>query len=139
MSKEDAASPTANIESILLTAVQEAKEERHVVTVDIPNAFIQTYLENEDDKIIMILRGEIAELLVKIAPEIYSEYVEIEKGNKVLYVECQNKIYGTLKTALQLYKTFVKNLCKFGFKVNAYDPYMAKNKWKANGNSLACR
>ena len=36
MSKEDSASPTANIESVLLTAVQEAKEERHVVTVDIP-------------------------------------------------------------------------------------------------------
>ena len=125
MSKEDAVIPTANIESVLLTAVQEAKEERHVVTVDIPNAFIQTYLKNADDKIIMILRGEIAELLVKIAPEIYSEYIEIEKGNKVLYVECQNVIYGTLKAALQFYKKFVENLCKFGFKVNDYDPCVA--------------
>ena len=62
---------------------------------------------------------------MKIALEIYSEYVEVEKDNKVLYVECQNVIYGTLKAALQFYKKFVENLCKFGFKVNDYDPCVA--------------
>ena len=76
----------------------------------------------------MILRGEMAELLIKIAAEIYSECIEIEKGNKVLYVECQNVIYGTLKAALQFYKKFAKKLCKFGFKVNNYDPCVVNKK-----------
>ena len=60
---------------MLLTAMQEAKEGRQVVTLDIPNVFIQTFLEDADEKIIMILRGEIAELLVMIAPQTYSKYV----------------------------------------------------------------
>ena len=94
MSKESVASPTAAIESVLITAVQEAKEHRDVVTMDIPNAFIQTKAQNDDDKIILILRGEMAEIMAMVAPEIYSPYVEIKKGKKVLYVECQTVIYG---------------------------------------------
>ena len=42
LSREDSASPTAVLESIMLTAVIAAHEGRDVVTVDIPNAFIQT-------------------------------------------------------------------------------------------------
>ena len=56
-------------------------------------------------------------------------------------MECQNVIYGTLKAALQCYKKFVENLCKFGFKVNDYDPSVANK--IINGKQmtiiLACR
>jgi hypothetical protein len=41
LSQEDAASPNAALESILITGVIKAKEERDVMTCDIPNAFIQ--------------------------------------------------------------------------------------------------
>jgi hypothetical protein len=40
--KEDAASPTVMTKSILLTSTIEAKEKQYVMTVDIPNAFVQT-------------------------------------------------------------------------------------------------
>ena len=123
--KEDAASPTACLESILLTATQEAKEGREVVTIDIPNAFIQTRIENPEDRIIMILRGKLAEVMETIAPQIYKEYVTIENGKKVLYVEAQNAIYGTLKAAIQFYKKFVKDIMNYGFKINPYDPCVA--------------
>jgi hypothetical protein len=39
--REDAASPTAALESIMITGVIEAKEERDIMTCDIPSAFIQ--------------------------------------------------------------------------------------------------
>jgi hypothetical protein len=39
--RKDAASPTAALESIMITGVIKAKEERDVMTCDIPNAFIQ--------------------------------------------------------------------------------------------------
>ena len=45
---EDAASPTVMTDSILLTAGIEAKENRDVATWDIPNAFIQTAVEELD-------------------------------------------------------------------------------------------
>ena len=42
LSREDAASPTASLESIMLTTIIDAKEERDVITSVVPNAFIQT-------------------------------------------------------------------------------------------------
>ena len=42
MSREDSASPTAMLESIILTLAIDAKEKRDVMTGDVPNAFIQT-------------------------------------------------------------------------------------------------
>jgi hypothetical protein len=44
LSREDAASQTAALESILITGVIEAKEERDVMTCNIPNSFIQAYI-----------------------------------------------------------------------------------------------
>ena len=41
VSKDEAASPTAYVESIMITGVIDAKENRDVMTADVPNAFIQ--------------------------------------------------------------------------------------------------
>ena len=45
--KGDAASPTVSLESVLLTALIDAYENRDVATVDIPNAFVQTDMEGK--------------------------------------------------------------------------------------------
>jgi hypothetical protein len=55
--KQDASSPTAALKSVLLTAVINAKEGRDMAVIDIPNAFFQTRLQNEEDKAVMRLRG----------------------------------------------------------------------------------
>ena len=54
----DAASPTALLESIVLTAIIDTKEEQDVATIDISNAFIQTDMEGE--KAVVKLRGKLA-------------------------------------------------------------------------------
>jgi hypothetical protein len=41
MERNDAASPTAITESILIIATIDAKQKRDVMTADIPNAFVQ--------------------------------------------------------------------------------------------------
>jgi hypothetical protein len=48
LSREEAASPTAALESILITGVIETKEERVVMICDIPNALIQAYLPKKE-------------------------------------------------------------------------------------------
>ena len=60
--KLDASSPTAALESVLLTAIIDAQEGRNVAVIDIPNAFVQTHLEADADKAIMRLRGKLVEL-----------------------------------------------------------------------------
>jgi hypothetical protein len=50
VNQEDARSPTAATESIHLTAAIDAEEGRDVMTVDIPNAFVQTDLDLKKSK-----------------------------------------------------------------------------------------
>jgi hypothetical protein len=42
LSREDAAVNYISLESIMLTAIIDAKEGRDVMTADVPNAFVQT-------------------------------------------------------------------------------------------------
>jgi hypothetical protein len=68
ISQEDASSPMAATELVLLTAVIAAKEHRDVAVVDIPNAFIQTRVEREEDKVIIQVRGYHVDVLCRIDP-----------------------------------------------------------------------
>ena len=74
-----------SLESALLTTVIEASENRDVVILDIPNSFVQTDMEEET--VFMKLRGELAELLVRTAPELYRKFVLNKNGKLVIYVE----------------------------------------------------
>jgi hypothetical protein len=38
--------------------------------VDIPNAFIQTVVEDDEDKVVMRIWGHMADVLVKFAPKV---------------------------------------------------------------------
>lgn len=58
-----------------------------MVKIDIINNFIKIYLEDQRDKVIMILIKEVTEVMELIALEIYSLYVVIKKSIKVLYIE----------------------------------------------------
>ena len=92
--KLDATSSTAALEYVLRTAVIDAHEQHDMAVIDIPNAFVQTRLEDDKDKASMQLRCKLAELMVKVAPKIYTKYVIInKKGETVLYVCPLNSLY----------------------------------------------
>ena len=57
--------------------------------------------------------------------QVFKSYVEIENGKEVLYLECTNVIYGTLKAALLFYKKFQKDIEAKGFIINPYDRCVA--------------
>jgi hypothetical protein len=69
ISKEDASSPTFATESVLLSCIIDAEEHRDVAVVDIPNAFVQTRVENEKDMAFIKIRGILVDILVEISPE----------------------------------------------------------------------
>ena len=124
ITKEDVSSPTVTAKAVMLTWVIDAQEDRDIAVVDIPNAFIQTIVNEEDadQHVIARIRGPLVDILVSIAPDVYGPYVSTNKsGQKVLIVECLNALYGTMVAALLYYKKFVKSLTKHGFKLNPYD------------------
>ena len=104
---------------MLITSVIDELEERDVAVVDIPNTFVQTKMD--DEKVIMKMRKQLVDLMCKVAPGVYTKYVTIENGVKVLYVRLLNALYGTLKAALLFYQKLVKDLEAEGFELNPYD------------------
>jgi hypothetical protein len=111
ISKEDASSPTVTKEAVLLSCIINAKRGRDVAVVDIPNAFIQTQVEDERDMAIIKICGVLVDILVQIAPEVYKSYVTTDKkGTKQLLVQCQNALYGTMVASLLYYRKFTKSL-----------------------------
>ena len=76
--KIDATSPTAALESVLLTSTIDAEEGRDVAIIDIPNAFVTTRIEDKKDIVIVRLRGKLVELMVATAPETYFLYISGE-------------------------------------------------------------
>ena len=64
LTKEDSSSPPVSTEAVLLTSIVNAKEKRSVSVVDIPNAFIQTRVDNAKDRVIIRIRGIVVEWLV---------------------------------------------------------------------------
>ena len=79
LTKEDASSPTVSTQAVLLTSIVDAHERRDVAVIDIPNAFIQTRVNNPKDRVIIRIRGVVVDWLVKIAPEVYGPFVTTEK------------------------------------------------------------
>ena len=126
ISKEDASSPTVAVESVLLSCIIDAQEERDVATVDIPNAFIQTRVEKKEERCVIKLRGTLVDMLEEIAPDVYTPYVRVDrKGVKVLILECWNAIYGAMMASLLFYRKFTESLHSIGFETNPYDPCVA--------------
>jgi hypothetical protein len=128
ITKEDVSSPTVTAEAVMLTCVIDAQEERDVAAVDIPNAFVQTVMSEEDAEhhVVVRIRGPLVDIVVSIAPDVYGPYVSTTKtGQKVLIVECLNALYGTMVAALLYYKKFATSLKSKGFKLNPYNPCVA--------------
>ena len=127
LSREDSASPTVSLESLMLTVIVDAIEKRDVMTCDIPNAFIQAdvpILAN-NERIVMKITGVLVKLLVELNPELYAPFVVLENGKKVLYVQVLKALYGMLMAALQWCHKFRKDLEGIGFVFNPYDPCVA--------------
>jgi hypothetical protein len=62
----------------MITGVIGAKEERDVMTCDIPNACIQAFLpkkEPGEDRVVMKITGVLVDMLVGINPDLYGPAV----------------------------------------------------------------
>jgi hypothetical protein len=129
--KSYATSPTVALESVLITVTIDAFEKKELSIVDVPGAYLTADMEEE---VFMCLRGKLAELMVKTAPEIYRKYVCVGPDNKpVMYVKLQKALYGCLRSALLFYLKLLKDLEGHGFKLNPYNPCVEVHHHVARG------
>ena len=99
------------------------------MTADIPNAFLQTGIDQSGEKVIMKIKGVLVDMLVELDPVTFQDYVyEYKKGkkaHKVIYVRMLKALYGMLVSSLLHYKKFVSDITGIGFEINPYDPCVA--------------
>jgi hypothetical protein len=89
--KETTALPTLMNDNVMLTSAIDAHEGRKIVTCDIPGAFLHADL---DEEVIMLLRGQLVDLMVQIDPELYGPYlIKSKKGESLLYVHMMKAMY----------------------------------------------
>ena len=105
---KDKSNPPVLGKSIVLTCAVDAWERRNVMSMDIPNAYIQTTItiKLKSNHIIMKICGKLVDWFVELDQTSYLEYVVIEKVKKVLYLKVLKAIYGMLEAGLLWYKKF---------------------------------
>ena len=60
-------------------------------------------------KSIMVIRGRLAGIIIRIAPKVYKKYATTYKqGNTVLYVKLMKSLYGLMEASLMFYQKPVK-------------------------------
>ena len=96
--KSDGSSPTVVTESIFMTRVIDARERREVDVLDRANAFLQA---DNDETIGMLSREKLAEMMARIDPALYWEYMTCSaNGMPMLYVRLSKALYGMLRATL---------------------------------------
>eukprot|EP00957_Ditylum_brightwellii_P055850 4231933-Ditylum_brightwellii.AAC.1 len=66
-------------------------EGRNVAVIYIPGAYPNALM---DEYVLMVLEGRLADILVKVAPNIYQKYLGVGKNNQpVLYVRLHKALY----------------------------------------------
>jgi hypothetical protein len=120
-SKAETTSPTVSTDALMYTMVIDAKERRDVATADVVGAYLNADM---DTFTLMKLTGETVDIMVQVDNK-YAEYVSIEKGKPVLYLQLQKALYGCVKSALLWYELFSSTLLDIGFTLNPYDPCVA--------------
>ena len=86
MERDEAASPTTMTESVMITATIDAKQNRDVMTADIPNAFVQVDIDEKEkgEQIVMKIKALLVNILMELSPETYEKYAVYKGHNKIL-------------------------------------------------------
>jgi hypothetical protein len=106
-----------------------ASECRKVGCYNVPSAFINT---DVDKDMLMVLKGELAKMMIEIAPQVYRKYVTVDKkGTKLLYVKLQKALYGLMRASLLFYRKLQKEFEAYRLQVNPYNPCVASMETKS--------
>ena len=121
MSKVEISSPTELLAGLIMTCVIDTYEGCVVATVDIPGDFLQVKQPEGDNDVHVVLDGRMDELLAKISPKTYQEYVHQKRVHAFIYCKLNVALYGTLKATLLFWNKLTESLKLQGYVINPYD------------------
>ena len=92
ISKEEVASPTIQLESLIMSLIIDAREGRDVAIADVVGAYL---LANMKDYVLVKLTGKTVDIMCGVSKD-YEKFVAIENGRRVLYLKLRKAIYGCM-------------------------------------------
>ena len=96
-----------------------------MAVIYVANAFLHA---QNDERVLMLIRGKLAEMMVRIDPYMYQEYVTYSKnGVPMLYICLSKALYGMLRATILFYNLLINDYYYRGFVVNRYDPCVSNN------------
>ena len=100
--KDEASCPTASTDSILIASTIDARQRRDILTVDVPNAFVQTEMPQKDkgEIVIMKIKGIFVKILCEIGPESYMKFITFKNNKPKLYISMIKALSGMLVSVL---------------------------------------
>ena len=87
--KDETSSPTATPESVLLTTLIDAVEDRHVIVADVTGAYLNADMNNF---VLIRLVGDDVDMMCNANPT-YAEFVSYDKGRKTLFLQLKKDAY----------------------------------------------
>ena len=101
ISREDKSNPTVLNESSMLTCAIDTFEQRNIMTLNIPNTYIQAEVppQKKGEGIVMKIRGKLVDWLCQVDLTAYLPFVVVEKSVRVLYLLVTRAIYTCYKPA----------------------------------------
>ena len=133
MSKQKVASPTIQLESLLLSLFIDVNDNRDVATSYVVGAYL---LVDTKDHVIVKLSGKIVEVMCKVNTK-YIYFITQDNGKQALYLKLKKALYRCIQSAIFWYRTFKGCLEDTGFKLNKYDACVA-NKTIAGNKCTIC-
>jgi len=80
-----------SLEAMMLSCTIDVKEDRYVIVMVFPGAFLHADME---DEVHMLHEGNIAELIIKPEPNLYRRHIwHNQKGKPMLYVKLEKALY----------------------------------------------
>ena len=131
--KEQSASPTVSTDALMLSLMVDANERRDVATADVVGAYLHADM---DEFVLLKLTHESVNIMCKVNKK-YEEFVVIEKGKRVLYLQLLKALYGCVRSALLWYELFAGTLKEMGFELNPYDPCVANKMFDGTQCTIA--
>ena len=123
MTKEDTTSPTVSTESIMLTSIIDAEENRDVAVTDIPGAYLHADMEGE---VVVRFSGTMVDMLLNIDRDKYEPCIQNDrKGGRVIYARLKKALYGCRNSGLLFFRNITAFLKRSGFTINPYDSCVA--------------
>ena len=94
--REKDLSPKVTTNFVLVTIAIDAEQERDVMSMDIPNEFVQTKVSQSDERIIMNIRVALVDMLLETYPKKCKDFVIGKGRNKVFHAHVLNELCGML-------------------------------------------